>query len=228
MKKEIFNNYFKKIGLFFLAAVFLLIVFKGVVKRPAREMKDGKIVVQYWEKWTGFEGEAIQETVDDFNASQDRIFVKLLTISDIAQKMMLATAGGNPPDIAGLGTYSVSAFADKGALTPLDGMFKRSNLRKEDYLPIYIKQCEHHGFLWAVPSTPATIALHWNKKLFKAAGLDPDKPPQTLKELDEMVEKLTIVSLYRNGEEIQLTYPELTEQEKADKDFKSPGYYGFP
>ena len=220
MKKEIYNIYLKKIGLLFLAAALLFIVFKGVVKRPKREMKDGKIVVHYWEKWTGFEGEAMQEIVDDFNASQDRIFVKILTISDIAQKMMLATAGGNPPDIAGLGTGSVSAFADKGALTPLDGMFKKSNLKKEDYLPVYIKQCEHHGFLWAVPSTPATIALHWNKKLFRAAGFDPEKPPGTLRELDEMVEKLTIVSLERNGEELELTYSELTEKEKADKDFK--------
>ena len=220
MKKENFNIYFKKIGLLFLAAALLFIVFKGVVKRPAREMKDGKIVVQYWEKWTGFEGEAIQEIVDDFNASQDRIFVKILTVSDISQKMMLATAGGNPPDIAGLRTEDVSAFADKGALTPLDGLFKKSNLKKEDYLPIYIKLCEHHGFLWALPSTPATIALHWNKKLFKVAGLDPEKPPKTLRELDEMVEKLTIVSLYRNGKEIQLTYLELTEKEKADKNFQ--------
>ena len=220
MKKEIFNKYLKKIGLLALAAALLFIVFKGVVKRPKREMKDGKIVVHYWEKWTGFEGEAMQEIVDDFNVSQDRIFVKILTVSDISQKMMLATAGGNPPDIAGLGTSSVSAFADKGALTPLNGLLKKSNLKKEDYLPIYIKQCEHHGFLWALPSTPATIALHWNKKLFKAAGLDPDKPPKTLKELDLMVEKLTIVSLERNDEELELTYSELTEKEKADKEFK--------
>ena len=219
MKNGTFNNYFKKIGLLLLAALCLFIVIKGVIKQPALETKDGKIIVQYWEKWTGFEGDAIQEIVDDFNASQNRIFVKILVVSDISQKMMLATAGGNPPDVAGLRTEDVSVFAEKGALTPLDALFKNSNLKKEDYLPIYIGLCEHQGFLWALPSTPTTIALHWNKKLFKAAGLDPEIPPKSLKELDEMVEKLTIVSLERNGEVLQLSYPELTEKEKTDKNF---------
>ena len=29
----------------------------------------GRTVISYWEKWTGFEGEAMQATVDAFNAS---------------------------------------------------------------------------------------------------------------------------------------------------------------
>ena len=42
---------------------------------------------------------AMQAVVDDFNASQDRIFIKMLTVSQIEQKLLLATAGGNPPDL---------------------------------------------------------------------------------------------------------------------------------
>ena len=34
----------------------------------------GKIRVSYWEKWTGFEFDAMKAVVDDFNKSQDRIF----------------------------------------------------------------------------------------------------------------------------------------------------------
>ncbi len=219
MKTEIIKNYLKKAGLFLLAAVILFFIFKGVFKSSGRDLVDGKVVVQYWEKWTGFEGEAMQEVVDDFNASQDRIFVKKLTVSDISRKMMLATAGGNPPDISGLMSGDVSVFAEKGALTPLDGMFKKSRLKKEDYLQVFLKQCKHLGFLWALPSTPATMALHWNKRLFEAAGFDPEKPPQTLSELDKMAEKLTIVSLERNGKEVKSTYSELSDDEKKEKDF---------
>ena len=43
-----------------------------------------------------------------------------------ADKVLLATAGGNPPDIAGLWDGDVVPFAEQGALTPLDdylGMF---------------------------------------------------------------------------------------------------------
>ena len=34
-----------------------------------------RIVIRYWEKWTGFEADAMRVVVNDFNASQDRIFV---------------------------------------------------------------------------------------------------------------------------------------------------------
>src|SRR5437016_372057 len=59
-----------------------------------------RVHVVYWEKWTGFEKDAIQTVVDDYNRSQDRIFVDLVSVSVIRQKTLLATAGGNPPDLA--------------------------------------------------------------------------------------------------------------------------------
>ena len=37
-----------------------------------------------------------------------------------------------------------------------------------------------------LPTTPATIALHWNKKMFRDAGLDPNRPPRSIAELDEL------------------------------------------
>jgi ABC-type glycerol-3-phosphate transport system substrate-binding protein len=42
-----------------------------------------------------------------------------------------------------------------------------------------------------MPSTPATLALHYNKKLFREAGLDPERPPRTIAELNEYAKKLT-------------------------------------
>ena len=53
-----------------------------------------------------------KEAIDDFNRSQDRIFVDLLSVSLIHQKTLLATAGGNPPDLAGLMNDAVVEFAD--------------------------------------------------------------------------------------------------------------------
>jgi multiple sugar transport system substrate-binding protein len=42
-----------------------------------------------------------------------------------------------------------------------------------------------------LPTAPASAALHWNKRMFREAGLDPERPPETLEELDAMAEKLT-------------------------------------
>jgi ABC-type sugar transport system permease subunit/ABC-type glycerol-3-phosphate transport system substrate-binding protein len=171
-------------------AVLFLFLVVGLVG-SARAEANGRIRVVYWEKWTGFEKDAIRAVVDDFNRSQDRIYVDLVSVSVIRQKTLLATAGGNPPDLAGLMNDAVVEFAEKNALTPLEGLAEGTDVRGDRYVPILWDMCNHAGHLWAVPTTPVIVALHWNKDLFEIAGLDPERPPRTLAELDEFSRKLT-------------------------------------
>ena len=179
----------------------------------------GRAVIHYWEKWTGFEADAMQAVVDDFNTSQNRIEVRMLNISLIDQKLMLAAAGGNPPDIAGIWSSNIPDFSEKGALTPLGGRLERAGITGERYIPSIWELCQHRGFTWALPISPATVGLHWNKRLFRDAGLDPDSPPTSLAELDRFAEQLTVVEVDRDGERVRLRYPELTDAERAEKEF---------
>ena len=158
---------------------------------PEQRTQDGRIIIDYWEKWQGFEKDAMGAIVNRYNASQDKVFVRYVSQSQIDRKLLLATAGGNPPDVAGFWSHTVFSYAEKGALLPLDTLMERDGLKREDYLPSVIEGCEYRGFIWGLPTTPATIALHYNKKLFREAGLDPEKPPQTLKELEEYSRILT-------------------------------------
>lgn len=153
---------------------------------------DGRIRVTYWEKWTGFEGDAVRETVNAFNASQDSIFVDLLTVSQIDQKTLMATAGNIPPDIAGLWSGNVVSYAQKRAALPLDDYCAAHGISRDQFIPAFWDMCTYQGKLYAIPTTPASTALHWNKELFRKAGLDPDRPPRTIEELDQMADKLTI------------------------------------
>jgi multiple sugar transport system substrate-binding protein len=180
----------------------------------------GRVIVRYWEKWPGFEAEAMRAVVDDFNASQDRIFVRMMPVSGVDQKLLLSTAGGNPPDVAGVWTRTVPVFAEKGALTPLDGYLSDAGITEADYIPSIWSCCQHRGFTWALPTTPASVALHWNKRLFEEAGLDPERPPTTIAELEAMAEQLTIVELKRDGETVRVRFPELTQTERQAKDFR--------
>jgi len=149
------------------------------------------VVLEYWEKWTGFEREAMARLVDEFNSSQNRIFVRFLSVSRIDQKMMLATAGGVPPDVVGLWDVNLPSYAENNALLPLDRLAREAGLREKDYLPVFWKLCHYRGHQWALPSTPSVVALHWNKKMFREAGLDPERPPRTLAELESFNEKIT-------------------------------------
>ncbi len=165
---------------------------------------DGKLHLQYWDKWTRFEGEAMKAVVADFNASQDRIVVHYVPVGLVDRKTLTATAGGDPPDIAGMWEGNLPSYADHGAIVPLDPYMKRDGISRDHFIKIHADICVHRGTMWAVPTTPSTIGLFWNKALFRAAGLDPDRPPRTLAELDDFARKLTTYD--ENGNIVQMGF----------------------
>ena len=202
------------------ALMIALTIWVAACGRREERRADGRVTVSYWEKWTGFEGEAMDAVIADFNASQTNIWVERLTISEIQRKFMLAAAGGNPPDLAGVWAQNIHVFAEKNALMPLDHYLAEAGITKDRYLPAYWQHCIHRGFTWALPATPASLGLHWNKKLFREAGLDPEHAPQSIAELDAMAEKLTIVEVDRGGTRQRVRFPELTNAERQSHRFE--------
>ena len=55
------------------------------------------------------------------------------------------------------------------------------------------------GNLMAMPYTLHTRVIAYNKDLFEAAGLDPERPPQTMEELIEYAKKLTTDDVWGYG-----------------------------
>ncbi len=162
-----------------------------LLARPAQAA--APIQLKYWEKWTGIEKDAMQAIVDDFNRSQTKIHVEYLAISAVNQKTLVAIAGGNPPDIAGLWAQDVVDFGDKQALLPLDELARGTSVDAKRFLPAFWDMGVYQGRLLGVLAVPAVTALHWNKRLFREAGLDPDVPPRSIAELDAYAERLTQV-----------------------------------
>lgn len=180
------SSWFILLGILVLVASFWMS--EDIVKEEPR--KDGRVIVTYWEKWTNFEADAMRAVVDDFNKSQDKIWVEYLSVSGITQKTLLATAAGVPPDLAGLASISTVQYAFHNALTPLDEWAEEAGIKREDYVPVYYDLCTYQGDLYALPTTPATIALHYNKDHMKEVGWDANQPPKTFEELDELAERL--------------------------------------
>lgn len=166
--------------------------------------------VDYWEKWQGFEADAIKAIVKRFNDEKFRnkdgktIEVKLFSVTEIDQKILLATAGGIPPDVAGLFDENIVTYADRGALLPLDGKMKKAGMSREDYLPRLLEFGIYKGRVWGLPIAPESSALHYNKRLFREAGLDPENPPKTIAEFNEATKKLT--KFDANGQITQLGF----------------------
>ncbi len=102
-------------------------------------------MLDYWEKWTGFEGEAMRAVVDDFNQSQTEIHVRYLPVSQIERKVMLATAAGCPPDVAGLRSGVIPLFAENNALLPLDSLIAEGGVNPDAYIPVYWELMKHRA-----------------------------------------------------------------------------------
>ncbi len=172
-------------------ALALCVLISPSVLAQGQPSPEGRVRVSYWEKWTGMEKEAMESIIGDFNRSQSTIWVDYQSVSQYQQKTLVATAGGDPPDIAGLLAADIADFAEKNALVPLDDLMRGTHLRRESFLPVYWDMGVYREHVWAVVSVPIVVSLHWNKDLFAKAGLDPERPPRTIAELDAYAQKLT-------------------------------------
>lgn len=166
--------------------------------RGRKEDAEGRIVLDYWEKWTGHEGRAMQRVVDRFNDTvgrEKKIFVRYLVTAGIDQKTLIAVAGGNPPDVVGLWNYNIPLYAESRAILPLDELGAPHGVRVENYAPGFRAIMTHpdetgRTRMWGTINTGGTIAMYYNRGAFREVGLDPDRPPRTISELDEFDRRL--------------------------------------
>lgn len=166
------------------------------------EIPPGTVIVEYWEKWTGVEGEQMREIVNAYNQTRGRekgIFVNYISMSSIDRKTLVSTAGGAPPDIAGLWGNQIPQYSKLNAFYPLDDLAKEYGINETTYKPVYWDMCRYEGKLWGLVSSPAAVVLHWNRKIFwenaqklRAAGLDPGRGPQTIDELNRYAQALDV------------------------------------
>ena len=76
----------------FLAAAAAILVFGP---KPGDDVPQGRVVVDYWEKWSGIEGQQMQMIVDWFNETvgkEKNIYVRYLSISQVDRKTLTASA----------------------------------------------------------------------------------------------------------------------------------------
>jgi multiple sugar transport system substrate-binding protein len=174
----------------------------AIPSKKGEQTPPGRTLIRYWSYWSGREAEQMQEIVDAFNATvgkEKNIWVQYISMSQTDQKTLVATAAGVPPDIAGVWGDQLAQFASMNAIEPLETMAAEHGMTPEYYKPAFWDACSYEGHLYAMVATPYSVALYWNKKIFaeradrlRASGLDPNRPPRTLQELDRYAQALDI------------------------------------
>jgi ABC-type glycerol-3-phosphate transport system substrate-binding protein len=170
-------------------AVMLIVIM--VWDRGDRDVStDRKIRVRFWTA-TG-QKEDFPFAVNKFNERQDRIRVvrTLIPWQEHEKKILTAILSGDPPELVGQ-FIPVVKWASRGALLPLDAYIARDQFELEQFFPALIKEMKWQGHIFALPLATTSYGLFYNRRMFREAGLDPDKPPQNWEQVLEYSKKLT-------------------------------------
>jgi sn-glycerol 3-phosphate transport system substrate-binding protein len=150
------------------------------------------VEITYWGSFSGVLGDTEKAVVERFNTSQTDVKVNYQfqgTYEETAQKLTVALAANNQPDLSLLSDVWWFKFYLAGALAPLDDLFAQAKVDVKDYEPSLFNEGVRKGKSYWVPFARSTPLFYYNKDMFKAAGL-PDKAPETWDELVSMAPKL--------------------------------------
>ncbi|MDP2031866.1 MAG: sn-glycerol-3-phosphate ABC transporter substrate-binding protein UgpB [Polaromonas sp.] len=153
--------------------------------------------VQWWHSMGGALGEWVNDLAKDFNASQKDYKVTPTFKGSYAESMTAGVAAyraGNAPhmiQVFEVGTATM--MSAKGATVPVGKVMADAGLKFDPavYVPaVSGYYTAPNGQMLSYPFNSSTPVFHYNKDAFKAAGLDPEKPPTTWPEVALAAAKL--------------------------------------
>ncbi|MBC7940339.1 MAG: sn-glycerol-3-phosphate ABC transporter substrate-binding protein UgpB [Chitinophagaceae bacterium] len=174
---------------FALAAPLLALAFAA----PAH----AQVEIQWWHSMGGQLGQWVNDLAKGFNDSQKDYKVVPTFKGSYPESMTAAIAAfraGNAPDI--LQVFEVGTatmMASKNAIVPVGQVMKDSGLKFDPaaYVPaVSGYYTAPNGQMLSMPFNSSTTVFYYNKDAFKAAGLDPNKPPSTWPEVALAAAKL--------------------------------------
>lgn len=164
----------------------------GLSKKPAGGRK---VDIEIYSLWGSTIGQGFVDLAKEYEKIQDDVGVRVTYAPSTAQgqqKLFTAIAGHQAPDIAQLVPLQTPQWAALGIMTDLTDYFTADGLSQDDFLPPAWHDMVFEDRIWQLQwDADANFPFFWNQDLFEKSGLDPDKPPKTIDEMDEMSKKLT-------------------------------------
>jgi sn-glycerol 3-phosphate transport system substrate-binding protein len=138
----------------------------------------------------------IDTFASDFEKENPNIKVRPIyagTYQETIVKALTAHKSGTPPVTSVLLSTDMFTLIDEDAIVPFDEFITTDADRTwlKGFFPAFMENSQTGGKTWGIPFQRSTVVLYWNKELFREAGLDPEKPPQTWAQQAEFAQKLT-------------------------------------
>ncbi|MFQ6132441.1 MAG: ABC transporter substrate-binding protein [Armatimonadota bacterium] len=150
-----------------------------------------------WHPWGGPMRERFDALTEQYMAAHPDLELRaVFTSNDLStnQKFFTAVAAKRPPDMVFVDGPQVAEWAARGALAPLDEYIEAAGIEEADFFPPCWRQNCYQGHVYALTfCADPNFAFVWNKEVFREVGLDPERPPRTIAEMDEYSDRITRV-----------------------------------
>jgi len=157
---------------------------------PTAAPTSAPVKITFWYALSGATGQVVEAMVKKFNDTHPNIPVEVIfqgAYADIANKLVAAMTAKTLPDVAQMG--GAPTMAESGVIVPIGDLVSKQDL--DDIYPGFWDYNKFGNQIVSMPFNNSIPIMYYNKDLFTAAGLDPNKPPTTWDELVKAAQALT-------------------------------------
>jgi sn-glycerol 3-phosphate transport system substrate-binding protein len=154
----------------------------------------GATKFDFWHAMSGTNGDAINEMMGRFNLSQTKCYGTAIfqgTYDDSLNKIKAGLQSKDVPALAQMYDLATQLMVDLKVTEPMQTYIDKDKFDLSTFEPNVLGYYSVGGKLYGMPFNTSAPILYYNKTMFKAAGLDPEKPPRTYAEVLDYAKKLT-------------------------------------
>ena len=188
----------------------------GALKKATKPVQ-----VTFWHALTRANEQVLQTLTSRFNSSQSDVKVTLVNqigYKENLEKYRAGLGGTDLPDVIQVEDTATQQMIDTQSILPAQSCIKADKYDTTDFVKRVLDRYTVNNVLWPMPFNVSNPVFFYDKNAFRAAGLDPEKPPTTLEEVKADAKKIADLAAYESGFGMKLD-PWYLEQwsAKADK-----------
>ncbi|SEF43875.1 ABC transporter substrate-binding protein [Paenibacillus sp. UNC499MF] len=150
--------------------------------------------ITFWHSMSGELGKVTDKLISDFNASQKNVQVEGIfqgTYDESLNKMKASMDSKSGPSLIQVYEIGSRYMIDSKAITPVQTFIDADKYDLSQLEENITQYYTIGGKLNSMPFNTSNPILYYNKDMFKAAGLDPEKPPVTFDEITKAAQALS-------------------------------------
>ena len=152
----------------------------------ALDKAKGPVTITFWHGLNRANEESLQRLVTKFNARQTKVKVDLINqtgYEEILRKWVGGLGTGDLPELGQMEDTATQQMIDTQSIVPMSDCIKADKYDSSDLVDRVVERYTVNGKLYPMPFNVSNPVLYYDKNAFRAAGLDPEKPPTTLAEV---------------------------------------------